>query len=78
MRQSDKTSNFKMINVTGQSFLNYSSTEGAPSDCSVEACPGHSEAIEDIDHEVEPHHLSEVRRTVLAILPRELNLDRSR
>ena len=37
--------------MTGQDFPNYSSTEGAPSDCSVEAWPGHSEVEEDVEHE---------------------------
>ena len=33
------------MQVTGQDFPNYSSSEGAPSDCSVEAWPSHSENV---------------------------------
>ena len=58
-----------MTNVTGQDFPNYSSTEGAPSDCSVEAWPGHSEVEEDVEHEGDLH--VEVRRVILALFPRD-------
>ena len=43
--------------MTGQDFPNYSSTEGAPSDCSVEAWPGHSEVEEDVDTEGDLRYL---------------------
>ena len=33
----------RKMQMTGQDFPNYSSSEGAPSDCSVEAWPSHSE-----------------------------------
>ena len=64
--------------MTGQDFPNYSSTEGAPSDCSVEAWPGHSEVVDDVEHEADLHHLVEVRRAILALVPRDKNQDRSR
>ena len=52
MRQSDKrVDNFKRTNVTGQDFSKHSSSEGAPSDCSDEAFPGHSLAEEDEEQE---------------------------
>ena len=38
--------------MTGQDFPNYSSSEGAPSDCSDEAWPSHSMVVEDEEHEV--------------------------
>ena len=41
----------RKMHVTGQDFPNYSSSEGAPSDCSVEAWPTHSEVEEDVEHE---------------------------
>ena len=60
--------------MTGQDFPNYSSTEGAPSDCSVEAWPGHSEVEEDVEHEATLHHLAEdLRRAIPALFPREKN-----
>ena len=40
------------MHVTGQDFLNYSSSEEAPSDCSDEAWPIHSQVEEDVGHEV--------------------------
>ena len=65
--------------MTGQDFLNYSSTEGAPSDCSVEAWPCHSEVEEEVEHEATLHHFAEdLRRTMFALFPREKNWDRFR
>ena len=64
--------------MTGQDFPNYSSTEGAPSDCSVEAWPGHSEVEEDVEHEGDLRYLVEVRRAILALVPRDKGQDRSR
>ena len=65
--------------MTGQDFPNYSSTEGAPSDCSAEAWPGHSEVEEDVEHEATLHYLVEdLRRAIPALLPRDKNQDRSR
>ena len=40
------------MHVTGQDFPNYSSSEGAPSDCSDEAWPSHSLVEEDVGLEV--------------------------
>ena len=74
--------------MTGQDFPNYSSTEGAPSDCSVEAWPGHSEVEEDVEHEatlqvVETegdlrYLVEDLRRAIPALLPRDKSQDRSR
>ena len=40
------------MHMTGQDFPNYSSSEGAPSDCSDEAWPSHSMVEEDVGQEV--------------------------
>ena len=40
------------MHMTGQDFPNYSSSEGAPSDCSDEAWPSHSLVEEDVGQEV--------------------------
>ena len=67
--------------MTGQDFPNYSSTEGAPSDCSVEAWPGHSEVEEDVEHEATLHLrylVEDLRRAIPALLPRDKSQDRSR
>ena len=40
------------MHMTGQNFLNYSSSEEAPSDCSDEAWPSHSLVEEDVGLEV--------------------------
>ena len=58
--------------MTGQDFPNYSSTEGAPSDCSVEAWPGHSEVEEDVEHEA-TLHVEDLRRSIPALIPRDKN-----
>ena len=65
--------------MTGQDFPNYSSTEGAPSDCSVEAWPCHSEVEEDVEHEATLHYLVEnLRRPILALIPRDKNQEQFR
>ena len=63
--------------MTGQDFPNYSSTEGAPSDCSVEAWPSHSEVEEDVEHEA-TLLVEDLRRSILALVPRDKNWDQSR
>ena len=42
----------RKIHVTGHDFPKHSSSEGAPSDCSDEAWPSHSMAVEDEEDEV--------------------------
>ena len=63
--------------MTGQDFPNYSSTEGAPSDCSVEAWPSHSEVEEDVEDEA-TLLVEDLRRSIFALVPRDKNWDQSR
>ena len=63
--------------MTGQDFPNYSSTEGAPSDCSVEAWPSHSEVEEDVEDEA-TLLVEDLRCSILALVPRDKNWDQSR